>query len=272
MTLYQHSYRDQTMTIKNKIVFITGASSGIGAACAKYFAEAGAKLLLCARRVELLKTLSEELQKKFNTHIHTFQLDVRDHDDVIKKLKSLPAEWQTIDILINNAGLAAGLDLFQEGNVEDWETMLDTNVKGLLYITKEILPNMIARNTGHIINIGSVAGHEVYPKGAVYCASKQAVNAITQGLRMDLSGTKIRVTTVDPGAVETNFSVVRFKGDTKRAAKVYEGMQPLSPDDIADAILFCATRPLHVNISEVIIMPTAQASATIVSRNLSNTD
>jgi 3-hydroxy acid dehydrogenase/malonic semialdehyde reductase len=252
--------------LQGKIVFITGATSGIGLACAHQFARAGAKLLLCARRIELLHELAEQLHKQYQLDIHVFQLDVSQAADVKASLNTLPATWSHIDIVINNAGLAAGLDTFQEGKLDDWEAMIDINVKGLLYVTKEILPGMIARNAGHIINIGSIAGHQTYPKGAVYCATKAAVTILSNGLRMDLSGTKIRVSTVDPGAVETNFSMVRFKGDAQRAAAVYQGMQPLTAEDVADAVVFCASRPAHVNISEVIIMPTDQASATIVSR------
>ena len=254
------------MRLKNKIVFITGASSGIGAACAKHFAENAANLLLCARRLDVLKTQAEELVNEYGIEIHTFKLDVSKRDEVRDTIGALPDKWKNVDILLNNAGLAAGLDTLQEGNISDWEQMIDTNVKGLLYVTREILQGMVKRNSGHIINIGSVAGHEVYPKGAVYCASKHAVDAITKGLRMDLSGTNIRVSTIDPGAVETSFSEVRFKGDTKRAAAVYEGIDPLTPFDIADAVLYCATRPPHVNISQMNIMPTDQASATIISR------
>lgn len=254
------------MNLKNKIVLITGASSGIGEACAKSFAIAGAKLLLCARRHEMIEKLAKQLTDQYGTDVHTFKLDVREYDQVKNALATIPDEWKNIDILLNNAGLAAGLDTFQEGNIDDWEVMIDTNVKGLMYVTKEVLPGMIKRDAGHIINMGSIAGHQIYPKGAVYCATKYSVNVLSHGLRMDLFGTKIRVSSVDPGAVETNFSNVRFKGDEKRAAAVYQGMQPLTPEDIADAILYCATRPAHVNISEVIIMPTDQASATMVSR------
>jgi 3-hydroxy acid dehydrogenase / malonic semialdehyde reductase len=257
-----------TRMIKNKTILITGASSGIGAACAAQFAKSGARLLLCSRRIEKLNELAAQLQAKFNAEVYAFQLDVSQHMKVIDVLKSLPAHWKSIDILVNNAGLAAGLDTIQDGSIQDWEEMINTNVKGLLYVTKEILPHMLAKNSGHIINIGSIAGHYVYPKGAVYCATKYAVNALSNGLRMDLFGTKIRVSTIDPGAVETNFSMVRFKGDEKRAAAVYEGMEPLTPDDVADAVLYCATRPQHVNVSEVIIMPTDQASATMVSRKV----
>lgn len=252
--------------LKDKIIFITGASSGIGKACAKRCAEAGANVLLCARRMDVLNTFATQLQTEYGVEVHTFQLDVRVRDDVAEALKILPSQWKNVDVLINNAGLAAGLDLIHEGSIQDWEDMIDTNIKGLLYVTRAILPQMVNRNAGHIINIGSIAGHQGYPKGAVYCATKQAVNALSNGLRLDLFGTKIRVSTVDPGAVETNFSAVRFKGDTKRAAAVYEGMEPLKPEDVADAVLYCATRPPHVNISEVIIMPTAQAAATMTYR------
>jgi 3-hydroxy acid dehydrogenase/malonic semialdehyde reductase len=252
--------------LENKIVLITGASSGIGKACAQQFAKAGAKLLLYARRLNVLQELAGNLKKEYGTETHVFELDVSDPIKVKSAISSLPPAWNTIDILINNAGLAAGLETFLEADVQDWESMIDTNVKGLLYVTKEVLPGMVDRDSGHIINIGSIAGHQVYPKGAVYCASKQAVNAISQGLRMDLLGKKIRVSSVDPGAVETNFSVVRFKGDEHRAAAVYEGMTPLSAEDVADAVVYCASCPVHVNISEIIIMPTDQAAAGMISR------
>lgn len=252
--------------LKHKIIFITGASSGIGTACAEQFAKAGAKLLLCARRIDILNQLAEKLKNEYHAETYVFRCDVRDGAEVKKQLSMLPDAWKNVDVLINNAGLAAGLDSIQEADLQDWEDMINTNVKGLLYVTKEILPQMIAKNAGHVINIGSIAGHTVYPKGAVYCATKQAVNALSQGLRMDLFGTKIRVSSVDPGAVETNFSQVRFKGDSERAAKVYEGFDPLTAHDIADAVLYCATRPLHVNVSEIIIMPTDQAAATMIAR------
>lgn len=254
------------MPLKNKIVFITGASSGIGAACATYFAKSGATLILCARRIELVNELAKHLHQEFNADVHSFQLDIRNVSDVKKALSALPDKYKNIDILLNNAGLAAGLDTIQDGSITDWEDMIDTNVKGLLYVTREILPHMVNRNSGHIINIGSIAGHETYPKGAVYCATKAAVNVLSNGLRMDLFGTKIRVSTVDPGAVETNFSMVRFKDDANRAAAVYQGVDALTAEDIADAVLYCATRPPHVNISEIIIMPTDQACATMMAR------
>ena len=252
--------------MKNKIILITGASSGIGEACAKVFAKHGAKLLLCARRHDRIEQLANKLAKEYNSTTHTFQLDVRDHDSVKEKIKSLPKEWRDIDILINNAGLAAGLDKFQDASFEDWETMIDTNIKGLLYVTRAVLPNMLKRNHGHVINIGSLAGHDIYPSGHVYCATKFGVNALTRGLKMDLVDTNIRVSTVNPGMVETEFSEVRFKGDKERAKKVYSGLTPLTASDVADTIFYCASRPAHVNILEVIMTPTAQASATTVHR------
>lgn len=250
----------------NKTIFITGASSGIGAACARHFAKAGARLLLCARQLSVLENVANELQQQYKVAVHVFQLDVRDRKAVQQALDELPDAWRQIDVLVNNAGLAAGLDFLQDGNIDDWESMIDTNVKGLLYITKAVLPSMIARNEGHIINIGSVAAREVYPKGAVYCATKHAVKALSDGLRMDVFGTRIRVSMIDPGAVETNFSMTRFKGDEARAAAVYAGMAPLTPDDIADTVLYCANCPPHVNISHVMIMPTDQACATMTFR------
>jgi 3-hydroxy acid dehydrogenase / malonic semialdehyde reductase len=253
-------------SLKNKIVFITGASSGIGAACAQKFAEQGARLVLCARRLEKLKELAEQLKQQYKIDCHIFQLDVSKQKEVAQKLSALPAEWQAIDILVNNAGLARGLDKFHEGSLSDWEEMIDINVKGLLYVTKQILPGMVQRNSGHIINVSSLAGYETYPKGNVYCATKQAVNAITRGLRMDLFGTKIRVSSVAPGAVETEFSNVRFHGNQDKADAVYKGLQPLVAEDIADIILYCASCPPHVNISELIVLPTAQACATMIHR------
>jgi 3-hydroxy acid dehydrogenase/malonic semialdehyde reductase len=253
--------------MKNKIVLITGASSGIGAACAKKFAEQGAKLILCARRLDRLQALAKQLQEEYRIDCYVFQLDVTQPKEVAQKLSALPAEWQNVDILINNAGLARGLNKFHEGSLSDWEEMIDANVKGLLYVTKQILPGMVQRNSGHIINLSSIAGYEVYPMGNVYAATKHAVYALTKGLRMDLSGTKIRVTAIAPGAVDTEFSNVRFSGDEKRAASVYHGFQPLSAADVADTILYCASCPPHVNISELIIMPTAQACATMIHRD-----
>jgi len=252
--------------LKNKIVFITGASSGIGKATAVEFAKHGADLLLCARRTEKVQSLADELQKQFKIKAHAFQLDVRNHKKVESTLNALPAEWKNISVLINNAGLSRGLDNTQDAKIEDWDEMIDTNVKGLLYVTRTILSGMIERKEGHIINIGSVAGHWTYPKGNVYAGTKFAVNALSQGMKMDLLGTPIRVTSVDPGLVETEFSMVRFHGDTERAKKVYEGLTPLSPEDIADAIVWAATRPAHVNINNIILMATDQSSPTLVNR------
>lgn len=256
-----------TLSLKNKIVFITGASSGIGEACAQSFAEAGAHVLLCARRLSVVQALAQQLKKTYGVETHAFQLDVRDYAMVKTQLSALPARWKTMDILLNNAGLAAGLETIQEANVQDWEDMIDTNVKGLLYVTREILPDMVKRNAGHIINIGSISGHYLYSKGVVYCTTKHAVKALSEGLRLDLFGMNIRVSSVDPGAVETNFSVVRFKGDAKRASDFYKGFDALKASDIADAVLYCATRPLHVNVSDIIVVPVAQVSGATIARS-----
>lgn len=254
-------------TLKNKIVFITGASSGIGAACAERFAQSGAKLLLCARRIERLDALAAALKKKYNTDSYCLALDVTNEKQVQTQLAALPAAWRDIAVVINNAGLARGLDKIHEGATQDWNEMIDTNLKGLLYVTRYITPGMVERKSGHIINISSISGHEVYPKGGVYCATKHAVKALTQALRMELLGTNIRVTSIDPGMVKTEFSLVRFKGDENLAEVPYKGMQPLLPEDIADAIIYCATCPPHVNVDEMLIMPTAQATATMVHRD-----
>lgn len=248
--------------LKGKIVFVTGASSGIGAACAEAFSAQGAKLLMAARRIERLQTLA----KRLPTPSHSVRLDVTDPEQVEEAIRSLPSPWQAIDIVLNVAGLSRGLDKLYEGKRQDWEEMIDTNIKGLLYVTRALIPGMLARGRGHIINIGSIAGHEVYPGGNVYCATKHAVRALTQGLKMDLLGTPLRVSLVDPGLVETEFSIVRFHGDVERAKAVYQGLQPLTPRDVAEVVLFCATRPPHVNINDVILMPVAQASSMLVSR------
>jgi serine 3-dehydrogenase len=252
--------------MKNKVVFVTGASAGIGKSCARAFAVLGARILLCARRVDRLKTFAAELEKEFGAPVHAFGLDVRNQPAVEKTLAALPWEWRAIEVLVNNAGLSRGLSKLHQGLLSDWEEMIDTNVKGLLYVSRAVIPGMVERETGHIINIGSIAGHEVYPGGNVYCATKFAVRALSKGLRLDLNGTPIRVSEVAPGMVETEFSVVRFHGDSERAGKVYQGLTPLSPDDIAEAVVWCATRPAHVNVSEMIVMPTAQASTTLVYR------
>jgi 3-hydroxy acid dehydrogenase / malonic semialdehyde reductase len=247
-------------------VLITGASSGIGMACARAFASRGARLVLAARRVERVEALAAELAGEHGTDSHVVQLDVRDAGVVAHVLGDLAGEWSEVDVVVNNAGLARGFDPIHQGSPADWDEMIDTNLKGLLYVTRAVLPGMVERGRGHVINIGSTAGHDVYPKGNVYCATKFAVNALTQGMRMDLLGTGVRVSTVDPGMVETEFSLVRFHGDAERADRVYQGLQPLTAGDVADAVLWCATRPPHVNIDEIILKPTAQASATQVHR------
>jgi len=254
------------LSLKDKIVFVTGASSGIGEATARAFAAEGAKILMCARRVQRIEELAKTLEREHKTLAHTFRLDVRDRAAVDKAVVALPAEWRAIEVLVNNAGLSRGLDKLPGGLVSDWEEMIDANVKGLLYVTRAVVPGMVERGRGHIINIGSIAGREVYPGGNVYCATKFAVKALSSAMRLDLNGTPIRVSEVAPGMVETEFSLVRFHGDAERAAKVYQGLRPLGAGDVADAVVWCATRPLHVNVSEVVIMPTAQASATLVSR------
>jgi len=243
---------------------ITGATSGIGAATAKHFAKNGINIILCGRRQERLNALKNELQKL--VEVHTLTFDVRNKKEVEKAINGLPETFQKIDILINNAGNAHGLDPIQDGSTDDWDAMLDINVKGLLYVSDRIIPKMIAQNSGHIINIGSTAGKEVYPKGNVYCASKHAVDAINQGMRIDLNGYNIRVGAVNPGMVETEFSEVRFKGDSEKAGKVYQGFKPLQAEDIADIIHFVVTRPYHVNIADLVVMSVDQASSTVVNK------
>jgi serine 3-dehydrogenase len=254
------------VSVKDQIVLITGASSGIGEACARAFAQAGAKLILVARRQERLEQLAEQLSQEHGCPLHLIPLDVCDRVAVQSALDNLSTSWSAVDILINNAGLSRGLDKVHEASIQDWEEMIDTNIKGLLYVTRALLPGMVSRSRGHVINLGSLAGHQTYPGGSVYCATKAAVKSISEGLKQDLLGTPIRVTSVDPGMVETDFSNVRFHGDTERAKKVYQGVTPLTPDDVADVIFFCATRSPHVNINEVILMPTDQASATLLNR------
>lgn len=251
--------------MKNKTAFITGATSGIGLATATLFAKNGLKIILCGRREDRLKKLSEELSKE--TEVFTLNFDVRNKEEVFSQIQSLPKDFSEIDILINNAGNAHGLETIDEGNTEDWDAMLDINVKGLLYVTKAILPKMLERKSGHIINIGSTAGKEVYPKGNVYCASKHAVDALNQAMRIDLNGKGIKVGAINPGMVETEFSEVRFKGDADRAGKVYQGFTPLKPEDIADVIWFAVTRPPHVNIADLTVMCLDQASSTIVNKS-----
>lgn len=249
-----------------KTALITGATSGIGKATAEIFAKQGFNLVLCGRRQDRLDDLKKQLEG--SVEIHTLNFDVRDRDAVFAAVEGLPKAFTKIDVLVNNAGNAHGLDPIDKGSIDDWEAMLDINVKGLLYMSKAILPQMVERKAGHIINIGSTAGKEVYPNGNVYCASKHAVDAINQGMRIDLNAYGIRVGAVNPGLVQTEFSDVRFKGDADRASKVYQGFQPLKPEDIADIILFVVTRPYHVNIADLVVMPTAQASSTIVKKEL----
>lgn len=249
-----------------KTALITGATSGIGEACAHLFAQQGYRLILVARRQDKLDTIAKHFTDKYAVEIKALVADVRDKVVLSKVLEALPEEWKQIDVLINNAGLSQGLEPINEGNTDDWDAMIDTNVKGLLYVTKIVSNWMITHKKGHIINIGSIAGKEVYPSGNVYCASKHAVDALNKGMRMDLLPHGIKVTAIHPGMVETEFSIVRFKGDEERAKKVYDGFDPLLASDIADAIWFAVSRPAHVNINDMLIMPTAQASATVLNR------
>ncbi len=252
--------------LRNKLVCITGASSGIGKACAVEFAKQGSNLLLVARRKDRIDDLALQLTRDHGVKAYTAQLDVTNNAEVVKSFTSLPAEWNTIDILVNNAGLARGLAKFHEGNVEDWEEMINTNVKGLMYVTRAVLPGMVGRNSGHVINIGSIAGHQTYLMGNVYSASKFAVTGLSRSLKMDLLGTGVRVSSVDPGLVETEFSEVRYRGDKERGSKTYAGMTPLRPQDVAEIVVFCAMRPAHVNIGEVLVTPTDQATVSMVHR------
>tara|TARA_R110000868_G_scaffold392875_1_gene663743 strand:+ start:54023 stop:54784 length:762 start_codon:yes stop_codon:yes gene_type:complete len=248
----------------NKIVFITGATSGIGKACAEQFSAIGAKLIITGRRLDRLEQLRDEL----DTDAQILNFDVCDREAVNTAIVNLPPEWQAIDVLVNNAGLAAGLDTIVDADPNDWDQMIDTNIKGLLSVTQAILPGMLERQRGHVLNISSIAGLEVYPKGNVYCATKFAVRALSQGLKMDCHGSPIRVTDIAPGAVETEFSNVRFKQDTQKADSVYHGFQPLAADDIANAVVYAATRPAHVDIRELVITPTAQSAATMIHRDI----
>lgn len=251
--------------LKDKLVFISGASSGIGQACAEVFAKAGAKLILCARNKEKLTDIATDLKARYGTVSLTIQLDVQDKTAVHQACDTLPQEWQKIDILINNAGLAQGMEKVQQGDLADWDAMIDTNIKGLLYLTRKIVPLMLANEgNGQVINIGSIAGIHAYPGGAVYCATKAAVKFISDGLRMDVVDTPIRVTNIQPGMVETNFSIVRFHGDEEKAAAVYEGITPLTAADIADIVLYSASVPPHVQICEVTVTPTHQATGRVI--------
>lgn len=246
-----------------KTALITGATSGIGEACAHLFAQQGYRLILVARRQNKLEELAKHFTAKYAVEIKTLVADVREKVILTEVLNSLPEDWKAVDVLVNNAGLSQGLEPIDKGDTDDWDTMIDTNVKGLLYVTKIVSNWMIDSKKGHIINIGSIAGKEVYPNGNVYCATKHAVDALNTGMRMDLLPHGIKVTAIHPGMVETEFSKVRFKGDEERAKKVYDGFDPLLAQDIAEAIWFAVSRPPHVNINDMLIMPTAQASATL---------
>ncbi len=250
----------------NKIALVTGATSGIGEAVSKLLAKQGYDLIITGRREARLVALQKNLEKDFNIRVLPLSFDVRDLLQVDKYLNNLPKDWRDIDILINNAGLAVGLSTIDEGDIEDWERMIDTNIKGLLYVTRAISPIMRDRQNGHIVNICSIAGKEVYPNGNVYCASKHAVDALTKSMRIDLVKYNIRVSQICPGAVETEFSNVRFKGDDQRAANVYKGFKPLAASDVADAIMYMLNCPPHVNINDMVIMPTAQASSTVFNK------
>jgi NADP-dependent 3-hydroxy acid dehydrogenase YdfG len=248
--------------LQDRIVLVTGASAGIGEATAEQFAAAGARLILAARRRDRI----ENLAKRLEVDCHVIELDVRDRHRVDKTIDELPDDWQAIDILVNNAGLASGLSKLHEGDIEDWEKMIDTNVKGLLYVSRSVIPGMVKRGRGHIINIGSIAGREVYPNGNVYCSTKYAVRALTKGMMIDLVNTPVKVSTIDPGLVETEFSQVRFHGDTERAEKTYQGYTPLVGRDIAEAVVWAASRPPHVQVAEMVVMPKAQASAMVLHK------
>jgi NADP-dependent 3-hydroxy acid dehydrogenase YdfG len=249
-----------------KIALITGATSGIGEACAHVFARERYDLILTGRREDRLSKLAGELNTEYNVEVATSTFDVSNREEVLDKLQSLPAGWKKVNALINNAGLSQGLDPINKGNLDDWDTMIDTNIKGLLYVSKTVSNWMIENGSGHIVNIGSIAGKQAYPNGNVYCATKSAVDSLSQGMRLDLLSYGIKVTAVHPGAVETEFSEVRFKGDKERAKKVYEGFEPLHAIDIAEAVWFVVSRPAHVNINDMLIMPTAQANATTIFR------
>ena len=250
----------------NKTALITGATSGIGRAVADIFAENKYNLIVIGRRSERLQELKAALERQHGIGVLALCFDVRDNDEVVRNIESLPVEWRNIDVLVNNAGLAVGLNHIQEGVLDDWERMIDTNIKGLLYVTRAVSPLMVARNSGHIVNICSVAGKEVYENGNVYCATKHAVDALSKAMRIDMLGHNIKVTNICPGAVETEFSIVRFKGDTQRAAGTYKGIEPLTGRDIAECIYFAVSLPKHVCINDMMIMPTAQADSRTFNR------
>ena len=252
----------------NKTILITGASSGIGEGCARKFASQGARLILNSRSADKLTVLAEELKEKYDAECYVMPFDVCNRDSAAAALNALPQEWKSIDVLINNAGLAIGVDKEYEGNLDEWDVVIDTNVKALLSMTRLVVPGMVERGRGHIINIGSIAGDAAYPGGSVYCATKAAVKALSDGLRIDLVDTPLRVTNIKPGLVETNFSVVRFRGDKRKADNVYRGIKPLNGDDIAEVVYFAASAPEHMQVAEILVMPTYQATGTIVSKNL----
>jgi NADP-dependent 3-hydroxy acid dehydrogenase YdfG len=256
------------MNLKGKIILITGASAGIGEACAHKFAELGSNLILFARRMEKLDNLAQKIRKDYGVKVLTRMVNVRSFDEVKTTVDHLPEEWRDIYGLVNNAGKALGMSKIQEGDLDDWEEMIDTNVKGLLYVSRCVLPGMVDRHKGHIINIGSLAGQEVYPMGNVYCGTKSFVRAVSRGMIIDLNGTGVRVTNVDPGLAETEFSIVRFHGDEDRAGGVYKGYTPLTGEDVADTVIYAATRPEHVQIQEIFLTPTDQATATIINKKL----
>ena len=252
----------------NKTILITGASSGIGEGCARKFASQGARLILNSRSADKLTALAEELKEKYDAECYVMPFDVCDRESAAAALNALPQEWKSIDVLVNNAGLAIGVDKEYEGNLDEWDVVIDTNVKALLSMTRLVVPGMVERGRGHIINIGSIAGDAAYPGGSVYCATKAAVKALSDGLRIDLVDTPLRVTNIKPGLVETNFSVVRFRGDKRKADNVYRGIKPLNGDDIAEVVYFAASAPEHMQVAEILVMPTYQATGTIVSKNL----
>lgn len=249
-----------------KTVFITGATAGIGKACARAFARNGHRVIINGRREERLEELSQELQEEYQTEVHILPFDVREKESVLEAVHNLPAEWKQIDILINNAGLALGRDRFDEAHIHDWETVIETNISGLLYVTKSVISGMVERKKGHVINIGSTAGDMIYEGGNVYCATKAAVDLISQGMRVDLLRHNIRVTNLKPGAAETEFSMVRLKGDTEKAAATYRGFRPLSGEDVAEVVLYCASLPAHMCINDLTLTSSAQANSVYIHR------
>jgi 3-hydroxy acid dehydrogenase/malonic semialdehyde reductase len=253
--------------LEGRWILVTGASAGIGEACSRRFAESGASLILWARRMERLEQLAVELRDRYGAEVQVRQVDVRDRDLVVREAAAIVEAGRIPDVILNNAGLASGFDAIHEGDYDDWDRMIDTNVKGLLNVTRELLPHLVARGTGHVVNIGSTAGHQVYPKGNVYNASKFAVKALTEGTNLDVAGTRIRVSSVDPGLVHTEFSRVRFHGDEERAEGVYQGFNPLTAEDVADCVHFVVTRPPHVNVFDMILLPTAQRNVYVLDRD-----